>query len=219
MENKIMRAFYFSEKSRKLRHGDGRDIVVGESHIVEVEPKVCEKGLHASTNIMDALSYAPGNILYLVELSGDMDIGKDKVAATTRKYIAEFDATELLIQFAKKQALINIEKIKPYCDARSYKTVIDYLKSDKCNHDAAYSAYADCAAYAYSYADAAFACAACAYAIGTVGGVDAGVGAARAAATTASAADAGVGAARARQEQEKMLLKMIKESTGWDICN
>ena len=55
-----MRAFYFAEKSRKLRYGDGRDIVVGESHAVDVEPKVCQQGLHASTNIMDALKEATG---------------------------------------------------------------------------------------------------------------------------------------------------------------
>ena len=131
MKDKPIRALYFATKDRKLRYGDGRSINVGSTHTVDCKPKCCNRGLHASVKVLDALWHAPGSILYLVELSGDMDIGTDKMAATKRKYIAEFDATELLRKFARKQALINIEKIKPYITPKQYNLIVEYLETGK----------------------------------------------------------------------------------------
>ena len=125
-----MKAYYFSSKDRKLRYGDNRPIVVGETHTISTEEKpleLCSWGLHASVKALDALKYAPGPMLYIVELGGDVLEGEDKVCAESRTYLAELDATELLRTFACKQALINIEKIKPYCAEVEYNTVINYL--------------------------------------------------------------------------------------------
>ena len=124
-----MKAFYFAREDRKLRYNDNRSIIVGETHTVDCIPLVCKRGLHASTRLIDALLYAPGNILYHVELSGDLDKGNDKVAATKRTYLKEFDATELLREFARKQGLINIDKIKPYCSDKEYTLILDYLNT------------------------------------------------------------------------------------------
>ena len=122
-----MKAFYFANKDRKLRYNDGRSIVVGETHSVEGEIRTCYNGLHASTKLIDALGYAPDNILYQVELSGDIDHAVDKVAARNRKYLAEFDATDIVNDFYYEQALANIELIKPFCVSNEYEILIEYL--------------------------------------------------------------------------------------------
>ena len=124
------KALYFANENKKLRYGDEREIVVGETHFVDCAPKCCEVGLHASKRAIDALSHAPGCILYLVELSGDFDENSDKVAATHRKYLAEFDATELLREFARKQALININKAEKYFNSKEdFNIVLEWLNT------------------------------------------------------------------------------------------
>ena len=127
--NKI-KALYFASENKRLRYGDEREIVVGETHIVDCAPKCCKAGLHASKRAIDALGYAPGCMLYLVELSGDFDENSDKVAATHRKYLAEFDATELLREFSRRQALININKAEQYFSSEEdFNIVLDWLNT------------------------------------------------------------------------------------------
>jgi hypothetical protein len=84
---KKIKAWYFSGIDKKLRYGDGRTIKVGS-----VKP-------------LDALNYAPGPVVWRVELAGDMDIGYDKIAATECKYLWGYDATDVLRLFARKCAL------------------------------------------------------------------------------------------------------------------
>src|ERR1700693_4590296 len=62
--------WYFADETECLRYGDGRKIEVGITHKANCEPILCEQGLHASPSVLDALEYAPGNILYHVTLSG-----------------------------------------------------------------------------------------------------------------------------------------------------
>ena len=101
----VIRAWYFSTTERKLRHEDGRQIEVGVTHEVEGRPVLCEHGLHASVNILDALKYAPGPVLWEVELSGEIVEGDDKMAATHRTYLREIDCEEILREFARWCAL------------------------------------------------------------------------------------------------------------------
>jgi hypothetical protein len=58
-QSKTMLGWHFAETSRRLRYGDDRPIVVGESHSVKGEPILCKHGLHASESVLDALQYAP----------------------------------------------------------------------------------------------------------------------------------------------------------------
>jgi len=69
--------------------------------------KMCESGLHWSRQPFDALRYAPGATLCLVEVGGDVvePEGGDKGISTKRKIITRMDATELLRYFARMQAL------------------------------------------------------------------------------------------------------------------
>ena len=92
--------WHFAQDSRKLGYEDGRLVVVGETLKVAPPVKLCKRGLHASKNILDALSYAPGAYLCAVELSGEVIHGDDKSVATERTVIAAADATNLLFRFS-----------------------------------------------------------------------------------------------------------------------
>lgn len=183
-----MKAFYFATEDRKLRYGDNRPIVVGETHEVDGPIEVCQNGLHASEQLLDALEHAPGCILYQVELAGEVVADKfnDKVAASRRTYLAEFDATELLREFARQQALINIELIKPYCTPAKFDLIVTFLQTG----DADAARAARDAAAADAARDATYA----AYA----------------------AADDAADAA-ARDDANKMLTDMVRDATGWDV--
>ncbi|HEX7051764.1 MAG TPA: hypothetical protein VF188_16280 [Longimicrobiales bacterium] len=99
-----MLGWYFAANDRRLGYGDGRKIAVGETHEIDGKPKLCERGLHASQRVIDALDYAPGPILYRVRLSGAIVHDDDKASATRRTYLAEIDATEMLRAFARSCA-------------------------------------------------------------------------------------------------------------------
>jgi len=65
---------------------------------------MCESGLHASRHPFDALQYAPGNILCLVECDGIADEQLDKIVCSRRRIVAHFNATDLLRSFARQCA-------------------------------------------------------------------------------------------------------------------
>ena len=137
-----MKAYYFGTTDKKLRYDGNRLVVVGETHSVDSDKlKLCQYGLHASVRLLDALQYAPSAILYGVELSGKIIEGEDKVCAEHRMYLWEVDCTDILKEFARKQAAINIEKIKPYCNDEDYELILHWLKTgDESAESAARSA-------------------------------------------------------------------------------
>ena len=136
-----MKAWYFAPKNNRLCFGDGRLVRAGVTHTVEGDPKLCSHGLHGSERVIDALSYASTSILYSVELGGEMDKGSDKIAAQSRKYLKRYDLEDILFKFSRKQALINIKKIKPYSSKEEYSTIIKWLNTgDKKLRSAAWSA-------------------------------------------------------------------------------
>ena len=138
--------WHFADATECLRYGDGRKIKVGITHKVDCEPALCERGLHASKSVLEALQYAPGNILFRVSLSGTIIHGDDKSAATERTYIARIDAEPVLREFARKCAL---EVIHLWNCPR---IVEDYLRSgDESLRDAAFKAAARAAARAAAW--------------------------------------------------------------------
>ena len=66
---------------------------------------MCESGLHASEHPFDALSYAPGQTLCLVELDGEYIRDADKIVASRRRILRRLDAAPLLHEFARWCAL------------------------------------------------------------------------------------------------------------------
>ena len=85
---------------------DGSPIPKDGKWLVYKGPIVmCKSGLHWSRKLSEALKYAPGETLCLVEVGGNVVEGDDKGISTKRKIIARMDATELLGYFARMQAL------------------------------------------------------------------------------------------------------------------
>ena len=227
-----MRAFYFAPEDNRLRYGDGREIVVGETHTVDATPKCCEVGLHASKRVIDALKYAPSPNLYIVELGGEIDENDDKVSAQARRYIASIDTTAILRDFAKRQALINIKLIKPY--AKDYDVIMAFLEGDESKREAAGTA-AEAAAWtawpaaeaagtaartaAWAAAEAAWAAARAAEwtAARSAARVAAAEAAARAAEGTAAGTAARTAAWAAAEAANDMLTEMIEEALGMKI--
>jgi len=96
-----MRAYHFV--ASKLR--DGRPIPADGVWLEHRGKAVlCAQGLHASEHPYDALKYAPGTTLCLVEMGGTIVRGDDKLVATKRRIIARIDAEPLLRLFARKVA-------------------------------------------------------------------------------------------------------------------
>jgi hypothetical protein len=143
-----MRAWHFVGDTLR----DGRPVPkdgVKLIHTGDVIP--CQKGLHASAHPMDALTYAPGNTLCLVECGGQIiEHGNpvDKIACSERTIIARMDAEPLLRDFARHCALSVVHLWEPP------QVVCDYLMGDDAARAAAWDA-ARAAAWAAAW-DAAW---------------------------------------------------------------
>ncbi len=119
----------------KLR--DGRPVPADGAWLEHTGKLIlCEEGLHWSREPLDALQYAPGETLCLVEVGGEIVEKKaaDKGISSKRKIIARMDATELLRYFARMQAISALE----FWDTEPPEVVCDYLASgDESLRDAA----------------------------------------------------------------------------------
>ena len=125
-----MKAYWFS--SDTLR--DGRPIPPPGEWLEHDGPIIpCESGLHASEHPFDAMAYAPGNMLHMVELEGDLiSHGNpvDKWVGRRRKIVATIDATDLLREFARWCALQVIDMWNAPQVVREYLETGDESKRD-----------------------------------------------------------------------------------------
>lgn len=122
-------AWWFAASDR-LPHGDGRRIVIGETHSVRGPILLCRNGLHASRDPFDALQNAPGRYLYKVRCWGDVVEDGDKLGARHREYVAMHDATDMLRRFAREQALSVIHLWNPPAVVREYLEIGDEMFRD-----------------------------------------------------------------------------------------
>jgi len=191
--------WHFARAGNRLNYDDGRPIIIGETHTVQGQLKLCEWGLHASKRILDALQYAPGPVIYRVRLSGEILVGNDKMCATERTYLWGYDATEILRAFARRCALDVVHLWDPPG------VVLKYLKTgDESLRAAAWAAAR--AAAPHAARDAVWDAARIAAARIAAARI-AAEAVARAAAAKAAARDAAWAAARAKQN--KRLTSMI----------
>ncbi len=118
MKKKPVLAWHFVGKTLR----DGSPIPV-DGVWLEFKGKceMCESGLHWSRNPFDALQYAPGETLCLVEVDQIASEQDDKGVSHRRKIVARMNATELLSYFARMQALSAFD----YWDVPD--VVIDYV--------------------------------------------------------------------------------------------
>ena len=122
-KKKPVLAYHFV--GEKLR--DGTPIPANGRWISRKDISICNYGLHASLHPFDALQYAPGGTLCLVEMGGKIEYGDDKLVAQKRKIVARFDATKLLYDQARKSALSVIGNWKTPVP----QVVIDYLNTGR----------------------------------------------------------------------------------------
>ena len=103
-KDKKIKAWWFAARDSdgkvRLPHGDGREVVVGETLSVDGEIVACQNGLHASVRAIDALQYAPGAVVCRVEVWGDLSKESDKIAGRHRKVLWMADADSALRHFA-----------------------------------------------------------------------------------------------------------------------
>lgn len=78
---------------------------IGHKLVFPGKIKICKAGYHWSRQPFDALQYAPGAMLHMVEFGGKTIEQDDKGVSSERTIIATMDATYLLRRFAADQAL------------------------------------------------------------------------------------------------------------------
>jgi hypothetical protein len=118
-----MRAWHFVGSTLR----DGRSVPEdGELLKFDGKPILCEQGLHFSVHPFDALQYAPGETLCLVECGGVVVMGNDKGVCAERTIITRMDATPLLRYFARRQAL-SVLHLYP---GEPQQCVLDFLAGD-----------------------------------------------------------------------------------------
>lgn len=93
-----MKAWHFVNDTLR----DGRPIPPdGEWLVHDGELVMCESGLHASKRLVDALKYAPGNMICRVEVDGEIVKDDDKLVAEKRKILWRVDGEQVLRAFAR----------------------------------------------------------------------------------------------------------------------
>ena len=98
----MIRAWHFVGDTLR----DGRPVPPdGEWLVHDGEVKMCEIGLHASRHPFDALRYAQGAILCLVDCDDIVAEDTDKLVCRRRRIVARADAIDALRYFARMQAL------------------------------------------------------------------------------------------------------------------
>jgi hypothetical protein len=197
---KQVKGWWFGTIDKKLLHGDDRKIAIGKTHKIDGDIIPCKRGLHLSKNILDALNYAPGPVIYRVVGSGVIiphGDPTDKYACSERAYIAGgIDISEILRLFSRKCALDVINLWNPP------DIVVKYLKTGDESIRAAAGAAAWAAAWAAARAAARDAAGAAAWA--------AAWAAARAAARDAAGAAAWAAAgAAAMKKFNRRLTSMV----------
>jgi hypothetical protein len=85
---------------------DGRAIPPDGEWLAHNGPVVmCESGLHASRDPFDALRFAPGETICMVECEDVVSEDYDKLVCRRRRIVARRDAGAMLRSFARAQAL------------------------------------------------------------------------------------------------------------------
>src|SRR5574343_1350583 len=125
--------------SDKLR--DGRPVPPDGGWLVhDGELVMCKLCLHASRHPFDALAYAPGPVLCLVDCDEIEAEENDKLVCRRRRIVARFDATTMLRAFARQCALDVIHLWNAPQVVRDYLTTGDESLRDAAGN----AAYAAC---------------------------------------------------------------------------
>jgi len=211
-KSRPIRAYHFVGKTLR----DGRPIPADGVWLEHEGPLVmCQQGLHASRRPADALKYAPGSTLCLVELDGEVIEEEDKIVARRRRIIARIDAEPLLWDYARWCALQAVHLWDSPDVVKQYLNTGDESLRSAARDAARDAARAAAGAAAGAAARAAWAAAgsAAVEAAGDAAGAAAWAAWAAAGSAAVEAAWAAAGAAAwdaARAAQRKHLLKLVR---------
>jgi len=112
MKEKHIRCWHFVAQNKRLRWGSRAVVEEGKTYRVKGPLVMCEKGLHGSRCLIDALQYAPGPWICLVEIWGDVEEQSDKLVGRNRKVLKMIDGTRLLHEFACDVAEMALKRAK-----------------------------------------------------------------------------------------------------------
>ena len=101
--------YYFANKNHRLGYGDNRLIKKGVTHTVEPSLDQCDHALHAYRRAIDALRYAHGPVICIVELGGEILHGDTRSFATERTYLEVIDGEALISEFCHRCDLDTLE--------------------------------------------------------------------------------------------------------------
>ena len=123
-------AWHWVREDRRLGYGDGREVRAGETIEHNGSIALCESGLHASTTILDALTYAPGPVVCRVRMSGTVLRGNDKIVATRRETLWMVDARRVLVVWACECAWEALQRVgNP--DPRSVAAIREVMRQQR----------------------------------------------------------------------------------------
>jgi len=184
---------------------------------IDGEIQICNRGFHASKNIIDAMGYVNCGVLARVEVRGEHEIQADKECWSEMKIVKTYKWTKkdsvALAIYAAELVIDIYEKECPNgkLPREAIEAAKRVLKSDTPKNRAAAARAADAAARAAAYA-AAYAAAAAAYAAADAA-ADAAAYAAAAADAAADAAARAAAAAAARNKIRKLCHEWILKRT------
>ena len=148
MKAKKVLAWHFTN-GKVLR--DGTPLKVGKTYKHTGPLVMCSTGYHASIDIRDALSYAPGFIVSRVECGGEMEQQDDKLVCRERKVLWSVDAKAIIFKWSIRVATDAVKTAKKVCTDKAWNAWADLWISGK---DRSASA-ANAASAAYAAANAA----------------------------------------------------------------
>ena len=101
----MVRAFHFLKSDMTSSYGADEPWRVGETRKLTGEVELCVRGFHSSPTPFDALGYAQGPILCLVDASKPAETDTDKQVSRRRTLVAAVDVTRPLHEAAIRIAL------------------------------------------------------------------------------------------------------------------
>jgi hypothetical protein len=132
---------------------DGQPLKVGKVYKHTGPLVMCEAGYHASIDIRDALSYAPGFTVSCVQCSGEMKQQSDKLVCRERKALWSFDAKEVILKWSIRVATDAIKTAKKVYPNKAWNAWADLWISGEDRSCSAANAAAS-AAYSAAYSAA-----------------------------------------------------------------
>ena len=125
----MMKAMHFLKEDMRAGSGKEKPWKVGEERTVPKPERVslCDYGYHSAPSWRDALSYAPGPVACIVEVSDPINKDDTKQVSATRKLLAAKDVSKELRLFTcdcAERALKRERKAGREPDERSWKAII-----------------------------------------------------------------------------------------------